>query len=93
MISTSCDIKQFLSSLKDMDYSDILCSVEKEATDAERLFYRRKRGGASGDDDSSQYARLLKSFLFFLRYGVKPAGLNEGDYQLFQSVGKDLIQR
>lgn len=92
MISTSCDITQFFSSLKDMDYLDIMYSVEQETTDAERLSYRRKANGEADDEDSSQYASLLKSFLFFMRYDVKPAGLNELDYQLFRSV-KDLIQR
>ena len=93
MISESLDLGDFVETIRGKDYREIMYLAEQEATDAERLFYRKRTSDDFEDKTVSSYARVLKDFLFFMRYGVRPAGLTEEDFQLFRSVCKDVERR
>lgn len=85
MIASDCDIKTFIDTLKDKNYREIILLAEKEATEAERKYVRRKCGQAT-NDCSKEYAKQLKCLIFYIRYGVKPRGLKEDVYSMLESI-------
>ena len=93
MISETLDLGRFLETIRDKDYRDIMYLVEQEATETERFSYRQNKRDACQAQPFSSYARTLKDFLFFMRYGVRPAGLTDADFQLFQSVSEDVERK
>ena len=42
MISQSCDFDEFLESVRDRDYLEVIYLADREATEAERLKYRSR---------------------------------------------------
>ncbi len=86
MISNDCDISQFISATAGKDALDIIELADKEATEAERNRYRSGAESARRRQCGLQYATQLKDLIFFIRYGVRPAGLPPGHMQLFQGL-------
>jgi hypothetical protein len=86
MISTSCDVKQFIEAVKGRNYFDIIYFADKEATEAERVFYQKRKSAGLNQKDFREYARLLKGFILFMRHGIKAIGVSDSDLELFSSI-------
>jgi len=86
MISTSCDLKQFIEAMKDKDYFDIIYFADKEATEAERISYQNRKSASVTQKDCRAYVHLLKGFIVFMRHGIKAIGVSDRDLQLFSSI-------
>jgi hypothetical protein len=71
MISPMCDFNDFLESVRDRDYLDVIYLADKEATEAERLKYRSRTRRLEPPEACAGYADVLKGFIRFMRYGVK----------------------
>lgn len=71
MISKSCDFKEFLNSITDLDHAEIILLANAEATAAERLFYKQKARLTSETTAYQDYAIVLKGLIGFLRSSVK----------------------
>jgi hypothetical protein len=93
MISPSFDIQEFISSVEDKDYLDIIFMADQEATRAERLLHHPKWAAAARENGAHNYATILEEFIFYLRYGIKPYGLNHHVFTLFRSVCKKLLEK
>jgi hypothetical protein len=93
MISLTYDIKDFVESVKDKSYWDILTLLNQETTEAERMLYSRKTILADSYEKSKTYVIVMKKFITFLRYGVLSSKLSPGDVQLFVSVWRSLLER
>ena len=93
MISKSCDLRGFLEAVRDKDYRDVLYLAEKEATEAERPSYQQKQEEELGKQAKTSYAKILKDFMFFMRYGVRPAGLTDSDFHLFRLVCEEVEKK
>jgi len=92
MLSTSCNLNRFFEALEDMDYFDVIYFAEQEATAAERLCYQIKGVPKTCDRDVTEYANILKGFINFMRYGVKPPRISDLDFELFRSACKKVVQ-
>ncbi len=86
MISSSCDLKQFMEEIKDREYSDIIYLADQEAVEAWRQSRRRKDAHGSDKGTWARYADILDAFIQFMRYGVKPPGIDHAELQLFRLV-------
>jgi hypothetical protein len=86
MISSDCDISKFIKATLGKDALDIIELADKEATEAERNRYRSGAETHRRRRCGHQYAQQLKDLIFFIRYGVRPAGLPPGHMQLFKSM-------
>lgn len=73
MISESCDFDEFVSKTNGRDYHDIIYMADREATAAERRSYHSTASDEEKSRCGQAYAECLKSFITYLRYGVKPA--------------------
>ena len=92
MISKSYDIKEFIEAVKDKVYLDIIYMAHQEATEAERFFYRTRSSQNPESLESKKYADLLKDFISYLRYTVKPADIADENVRLFRSLSDNLLR-
>jgi hypothetical protein len=83
MISTNFDFEQFADNVKEKDFFDVIYLAEQEAIKAWRISNKKKLLDGFDSDLCSSYQSKLKGLIHFMRYGVKPNGLNEQDDQLF----------
>jgi len=70
--------------------------AEREAIAVERALSPGR--GIKGIDKqykykATKYRELLGGFLFFLRYGTKPAGISDWDFQAFRPAIKKLVEK
>jgi hypothetical protein len=82
MISATYDFERFADSVKGEDFFDIIYLAEQEAIAAWRVC----RKGRSSDSKCLSYQSKLRGLIYFMRYGVKPTGLNDGDIRLFNLI-------
>jgi len=89
MISQSCDFDEFIESVKDRGYLDVIYLADKEATEAERLKYRSKTRRLVAPKACEGYADVLKGFIRYMRYGVKSPSMEDslrGGLQAFREA-------
>jgi hypothetical protein len=88
MISKSRDIREFIEAVKDKAYLDIISLAEKEATEAERFFYRTRSLQDNASLESKKYADLLKDFISYMRYTNKPTDIRDENIRLFRILSE-----
>jgi hypothetical protein len=93
VISQSYNILEFIEEVRDKEYWDIMYSAEKEATEAWRCLYRPKMAAQAKQKGGENYAKLLESFMFYLRYGAKQKRVNHETFVLFRSVREKLLKQ
>ncbi len=93
MISSTLSFEEFLGAVADRGYLDTIYLAEQEATWAERLSYSSQVGNEPTKEKYKEYASVLKDFIFFLRYGNKPWGINEKSWRMFISFCESLFDR
>ncbi|MBF0100793.1 MAG: hypothetical protein HQK77_07800 [Desulfobacterales bacterium] len=71
MISSNFILKDFITTVQNMDRFSIIEMANDEATEAERFFLRMKQNDDTSTRSASQeYANALKSLIFFMRYAM-----------------------
>lgn len=83
MISANFDFEQFADTVKEKDFFDVIYLAEQEAIKARRISNKNKLSNRTDFDLCRSYQSKLKGLIHFMRYGVKPYGLNDHDSQLF----------
>jgi hypothetical protein len=92
MISPTYDFQQFLDAMVGKDYHEILVKAEQECAAAERRSYGVRGAPRQRQMGSTIYARDIKAFLYFMRYGSKPAGVAEWDFKAYKPVCEALVK-
>ncbi len=83
MISSTFDFEQFADTVKEEDFFNVIYLAEQEAIKAWRFSNKNKSLNNDDYELCRSYQSKLKGLIHFMRYGVKPNGLNEQDDQLF----------
>ncbi len=91
MISERCNFSEFVREAKGRDYQEIIYLAEREATEAERRFYHPRLANPEKTLCGQDYARCLKSFITYMRYGIKPANLDHDALVTFDTVRKEVL--
>lgn len=84
----------YLNSISNLDYFEMIREASREATFVESaLSPGRGRKGIDKqhEDEAIKYRSLLGAFVFFLRYGIKPTGITDEDFQSFRPVIEKLV--
>jgi hypothetical protein len=92
MISQSCDFDEFLESVRDRDYLDVIYLADKEATEAERLKYRSRAGRTLCSETCVDYADALKGFIRYMRYGVKSLSMEDSLHEGIQAFREAALE-
>jgi len=85
VISYELNFLEFIGAVKNRDKPDILRLAESEALEAEKISEIKGYG--------QDYAEMVSDFIYFLRYGQKPDGIDEEHFQMFHSVCENLIAK
>jgi hypothetical protein len=93
MISSSYSILEFMKAVEEKSYQDIICLAEREATEAERMSYRPRVAVEANKMGNEEYAENLKNLLFYLRYHIKPFGVSDTVFELFELITRNLENR
>jgi hypothetical protein len=92
MISQSCDFDEFIESVKDRGYLDVIYLADKEATEAERLKYRSRAGRTPCSETCVDYADALKGFIRYMRYGVKSLSMEDSLHEGIQAFREAALE-
>jgi hypothetical protein len=87
MISKECNFSDFIGAIRGRDFFETILLADREATEAERLALQPSASGHRKKRCSSEYARMIKNLIFFLRYEVKPQGVGTREFETLRSVG------
>ena len=85
IISDSTDIndfKEFINNIKDNNCKEIIKLAKKEL--------HRVRAHDKAD---TEYAEILRGFLFFMQWGKKPNAIDEQQFQVFKPVLENLVEK
>lgn len=86
MISSSYDITEFIGSIIDKGYYDILLTADKEATEVERGLYKNYLHNNPNTNAEKEYAESLKGLICFLTSTVDPFDKNAIYSGLFKQL-------
>jgi len=93
MISPSFNFEQFVESVQDKDFHDIIDLAENEATVAWRTVYRKHGSIDQGTTKSRDYQNKLLGLIDYIRHSVKPTSFCEQDLQLFDRVWQNIEKK
>lgn len=93
MISYNYRINEFLDAVKEKDFIEIIRLAEAEVEAAEYGLSGVKGAKAKRASGAPEYAALLKGFLFFMKNGIKPYGVDDEYFQLFRPVVTNLVEK
>ncbi len=83
----------FIETVKDMDYQDILNYGDKEVAGMESLSHSNL--GTENDRivEIVKYSEQIRAFLLFMRQGMKPVGVSLYDFRLYRIVVEYLVAK
>lgn len=87
MISENCSFRDFIEVVKDRDFLELVCLTDQEATSAERRAIKTYGPEDKKDSVCGRYSNKLKSFIIFLRHGVKPSNIKEHNLETIHFCG------
>lgn len=74
--------KDFVNMIKDKSYHEIVKWSKKELHEVR-----------AQKKEDTEYADILRGFLFFIQWGKKPNAINDRQFQLFRPICENLVQR
>ena len=86
MGASQYDFADFVESVKDKNWLDMIEAADKACATAERLSYGVKGAKKAREQGSPRYAENLKEFLFFLRTQTKPMSVTVYHFSLYKKV-------
>jgi hypothetical protein len=92
MILPEYDFDKFLKAMAGMEYYEILVKADQKCGTAERRSYGVRGAPKQRQMGSTHYAHQIKEFLYFMRYGSKPAGVAEWDFKAYKPVCEALVK-
>lgn len=93
MVSEQHDILQFFGSTQDLSYPELILYAEQEAVRAERMCLKGAFDEAATLGKCQDYADCMKNLIFFMRYGMRPANVSEGIFELFEELCRNVSVR
>jgi hypothetical protein len=93
MISSGCDISQFVEAVRDRDYFEVIAMADREALDAWRRAYHGSDEAGSDREKGLRYTGLLEGLIDFVRYGVEPAGLSSHEAGLLHCLCRRISEK
>jgi hypothetical protein len=93
MISSSCDIKEFLEEVKNKDLSEMVLLADMEALSAWRMSRRHRKQPDPAQPPCNRYETLLKEFVRYARSGVFPKKSNDPHYSVLRSFYEERLSK
>jgi hypothetical protein len=87
MISSNCDIYEFIDAIDNCDYQELIVVASQEAVEAERIGLHSENKAQSMENPWKNYANQLKELIFLVRHGSRPKRLMD---QFENSLGEHI---
>jgi len=90
------DFQRFLNRIGNLSLEEMIKETERVGDALQSRLYpgRGRRGlGKEHEFEARMYMERLGRFLFFLRTGIKPAGISDGEFQSFHPVIEKLVNK
>jgi hypothetical protein len=75
MISSNCDINEFMESVGACDEQELIVLANQEAVEAERIGLHPEKAAKKRENCWNHYAGQLKALISYVRYEVRPKSL------------------
>ncbi|MEJ2642977.1 MAG: hypothetical protein P8010_25790 [Desulfosarcinaceae bacterium] len=85
MLSANASLSEFIDQIADRPYDDIILLADREATAAQRQYYKQRTTGHP-NGEMKTYALLLKDFMVYMRHGVASRALRSADGDLLAKL-------
>jgi hypothetical protein len=85
MLSANANLAEFVDQIADQPYDDIILLADREATAAQRQYYKQ-RTTDNPKGELKTYALLLKDFMVYMRHGVASRALRSADGDLLTKL-------
>lgn len=92
MISRDLRFDEFLHAMRGRDFGDVMEAAMKESAEAQQA-HRNVPRRTMSKRPALNYYEQLSSLVFFLRNGVKPAGLSNEDFKRIQPLCEEWIAK
>jgi hypothetical protein len=93
MISSSCDIKEFVEAIKSKDLSEMVVLADMEALSAWRMSRRHRKPLETGQLSCNRYETLLKEFVRYARSGVFPKKSNDPHFSVLRTFYEERLSK
>ena len=93
MISSSCDIKEFVEAIKSKDLSEMVVLADLEALSAWRMSRRHKKRPDQAQLSCNRYETLLKEFVRYARSGIFPKKENAPHNAFIRSFFEESLSK
>ena len=94
MISEKYDFDEFVRTVKDRPYEEILVTSRGESRETAKRITGHARGApAARKAGADTYKELLGGLIFLLQNGRKPAGISPWDFMRMRAVIESLVKR
>jgi hypothetical protein len=93
MISLSCDIEEFIESVKGKGYWEAMSLAEREAVEAWRFAHRKKDLSQHRASQLGAYEESLKNLVCRMRSALPPCNAGGDHTRLFESLRRDLLSK
>ena len=94
MISYEYNFEKFLDAIKDKDLPEIIILASTETGVAERLSSSSTRGIDKATKlRIGYYKKRVGEFTFFMGHRIKPGGVDEEDFKLYQPICEILVKK
>jgi hypothetical protein len=95
MISNNFSFQDFLSSIANKDYLELVLAAENEAAEAERCSSSSYGKGVAKNREmgSGHYCKRVGEFTFFMKYAIKPGSVDPHDFELYRPICENLVRK
>lgn len=87
------NFSDFIDRNIEKSYHEIIQAADNECSYVEKISYGVKGCVKNREAGSPLYATKLKKFLFFMRHGSIPSGIDEFDLGSYMRVARKLVER
>ena len=87
------DFEDFIDTVKDMDYNDIMNYGNKVVANTEDILNSNHEIEMDINMELENYSEKIKAFLIFLSQGIKPKWISVHDFKLYRIVVEYLVAK
>jgi hypothetical protein len=87
------NIDDFIAEAKTKTWLELIAHCEKQLNWLDNITFSKKSPFKEKEYQVRRYRDFIGEYLFFLRSGIKPAGMREDDFQRTKEITLELVNK
>ncbi|HXL57541.1 MAG TPA: hypothetical protein VN958_14855 [Chitinophagaceae bacterium] len=87
------DINKFISEAKTKTYIELIEYCEDKLNWLDKIRFSKKSPLKDKEYEIKKYHDFIHEYLFFLRSGIKPAGMRKEDFEMTKEITTELVNK